>query len=85
MDVNSVNSTAPVEQQNLNVENREPQRTETTETPAQENREAYRVSISEEALRAQSTTPTEEAQSVNSVEQGSEAVQTYTSGGQIAG
>lgn len=85
MDVNSVNSSAPAAQQTLNIENREPQRTETTETPAQENSEPYRVSISEEALRAQATSQTQEAQTVNSVEQGSEAVQTYTSGGQIAG
>ena len=85
METNAVNSSAPVVQQNLNIENREPRQSEVAETPTEENREAYRVSISEEALRAQTTPTQETTQSVNSVEQGSEAVQAYTSAGQIAG
>lgn len=85
METNAVGSSAPVVQQTLNIENREPQQTEVNETPPQENREAYRVNISEEALRAQTESTQEPAQSANSVEQGSEAVQAYTSAGQIAG
>ena len=87
MEVNSVNMATQVEQQNINTENREPKTAESTEAPEQTNREAYSVNISQEALQAQTQTQTEQTppESVNSVEQGSEAVQAYTRAGQLAG
>lgn len=85
MDVSSVNGSASVNVQNLATEASEPKATETNETAAQENREPYRVQISQEALNAQATTTEAPPESANSPVQGSEAVQTYTSGGQIAG
>lgn len=85
MDVTSVNSSVPTDRQTYSSEATEPKRTETNETTTQENREAYRVSISSEALRTQTTSNESPPAPPASPSEGSEAVQTYTRGAQIAG
>lgn len=85
MEINSVNASVPVDRQTLSTENQEPTRTEVNETSSQENREPYTVNISQEAQTAQANGGATAPETVPTGVQGSEAVQTYTSGGQIAG
>ncbi|MBU1172404.1 MAG: hypothetical protein KKD44_22835 [Proteobacteria bacterium] len=85
MDINSVNASVPVDRQTLASENQEPKQTEVNETRSQESREPYRVNISQEAQQAQANGSTTPPESLPSGTAGSEAVQTYTSAGQIAG
>ncbi|GAB6095012.1 hypothetical protein JCM14469_12640 [Desulfatiferula olefinivorans] len=83
MDVNSVNASVPVERQTMNTENQETRRPEPAQTAPPANTEAYRVELSEDARTAQATgtvTPPEGMGAGSS-----EAVQTYTRAGQIAG
>ena len=80
MEVNSVNASVPAGRQTLAIENTEPKRTEATETASQENREAYRVEISQEAQQASAAQESEVVGPENV-----EAVKAYTNTGRIAG
>lgn len=83
MEVNSVNASVPVERQAMNTENQETRRPEPVETAPPTNTEAYRVELSQEAQRAQDTSTVTPSDAMGGG--GSEAVQTYTRAGQIAG
>lgn len=80
MEVTSVNATVPTDRQTMAIENREPKQTETNETAGQENREAYRVEISRQAMEA-----SQNQENTASGPENAEAVKAYTSAGKIAG
>jgi hypothetical protein len=83
MEVNSVNASVPVERQTMNTENQETRRPEPAETAPPTNTDAYRVELSQEAQSAQETGTVTPPDAMGS--ESSEAVQTYTRAGQIAG
>lgn len=83
MEVNSVNASVPVERQTMNTENQETRRPEPAETAPPTNTDAYRVELSQDVQRAQDTGPVTPPDAMSGGN--SEAVQTYTRAGQIAG
>jgi hypothetical protein len=78
--LNATTATVPTDRTTAPPENQEPRRTETTETPAAENKEAYKVTLSADAQKASAAqTPPP------SGPEGADSVQAYTNTGRLAG